>query len=63
MYHDCDEATLMGGRRPRRLFLPRGVYHERLSSKRCPNVSQPDRLADILVDLDCPFGFTHAGDG
>jgi hypothetical protein len=32
-------------------------------SGHCPNVSQPDRLAGILVDLDCPFGFTHAGDG
>jgi pimeloyl-ACP methyl ester carboxylesterase len=102
LYHDCDEATLEWALSTRRLFLPRGVYDQRLSlapeipstyvvaahdrtirpawqrrmarerlgvepmeilSGHCPNVSQPDRLAEILVNLDCPFGFTHAGDG
>jgi pimeloyl-ACP methyl ester carboxylesterase len=40
-----------------------GVEPMEILSGHCPNVSQPDRLAGILVDLDCPFGFTHAGDG
>jgi hypothetical protein len=40
-----------------------GVEPVDIRSGHCPNVSQPDRLAGILVDLDCPFGFTHAGDG
>jgi hypothetical protein len=41
----------------------RWVEPVEILSGHCPNVSQPDRLAGILVDLDCPFGFTHAGDG
>jgi pimeloyl-ACP methyl ester carboxylesterase len=90
LYHDCDQATLEWALSTRRLFLPRGVYGERLSlapeipstyvvaaqdrtirpewqrrmarerlgvepieipTGHCPNVSQPDRLAGILVDL------------
>ena len=90
LYHDCDEATLAWALSTRRLFLPRGVYGERLSlapeipstyvvaaydrtirpewqrrmarerlgvepiempTGHCPNVSQPDRLAGILVDV------------
>jgi pimeloyl-ACP methyl ester carboxylesterase len=102
LYHDCDEATLEWALSTRRLFLPRGVYRQRLSlapeipstyvvaahdrtirpawqrrmarerlgvepmeirSGHCPNVSRPDRLAEILVDLDRPFRFPHAGAG
>ena len=102
LYHDCDEATLEWALSTRRLFLPRGVYDQRLSlapeipstyvvaahdrtirpawqrrmarerlgvepmeirSGHCPNVSRPDRLAEILVDLDRPFRFPHAGAG
>jgi pimeloyl-ACP methyl ester carboxylesterase len=90
LYHDCADATLEWALSTRRLFLPRGVYGERLSTApeipstyilaaddrtirpewqrrmaherlgvepiviptgHCPNVSQPDRLAEILVDL------------
>jgi len=40
-----------------------GAEPMEIPSGHCPNVSQPDRLAGILVNLDCPFGFTHAGDG
>jgi hypothetical protein len=48
LYHDCDEATLEWALSTRRLLLPRGVYGQRLSL-----------APEILVDLDCPFGFTH----
>jgi pimeloyl-ACP methyl ester carboxylesterase len=90
LYHDCADATLEWALSTRRLFLPRGVYGERLSvapeipstyvlaaddrtirpewqrrmaherlgvepiailTGHCPNVSQPDRLAEILVNL------------
>ena len=90
LYHDVDDATLEWALSTRRLFLPRGVYGERLplapeipstyivatydrtirpewqrqmARKRlgvepiempaghCPNVSQPDRLAELLVDV------------
>ena len=90
LYHDCDEATLEWALSTRRLFVPRGVYGERLSlspqvpstyivaaddrtirpewqrrmarerlgvepielpAGHCPNVSQPDRLAELLVGV------------
>jgi pimeloyl-ACP methyl ester carboxylesterase len=90
LYHDCDDATLEWALSTRRLFLPLGVYGERLSlapeipstyvvaaqdrtirpewqrrmarerlgvepiespTGHCPNVSQPDRLAEILVEV------------
>jgi pimeloyl-ACP methyl ester carboxylesterase len=90
LYHDGDEATLEWALSTRRLFLPRGVYGERLPlapeipstyvvaahdrtirpdwqrrmarerlgvepielpTGHCPNVSQPDRLAEILVEV------------
>ena len=90
LYHDCDDPTLEWALSTRRLFLPRGVYGERLSLAReipstyivaaydrtirpewqrqmarerlgvvpremptghCPNVSQPDRLAEILIEV------------
>jgi pimeloyl-ACP methyl ester carboxylesterase len=88
LYHDCDDALLEWALSTRRLFLPLGVYGERLPlapeipstyivaahdrtirpewqrrmarerlgvepieipSGHCPNVSQPDRLAELLV--------------
>ncbi len=90
LYHDCDDATLQWALSTRRLFLPRGVYGERLllapeipstyivaahdrtirpewqrrmarerlgvepiemPTGHCPNVSQPERLAEMLVDV------------
>jgi Alpha/beta hydrolase family len=90
LYHDCDDATLTWALSTRRLFLPRGVYGERIAlapevpstyvvaardrtirpewqrrmarerlgvdpvelpTGHCPNVSQPDRLAELLVEL------------
>ena len=90
LYHDCDDATLQWALSTRRLFLPSGVYGERLplapeipstyvvaASDRtirpawqrrmarerlavepveipaghCPNVSRPDRLAELLVEV------------
>jgi pimeloyl-ACP methyl ester carboxylesterase len=90
LYHDCDGATLDWALSTRRLFLPLGVYGERLPlapeipstyvlaaydrtirpewqrrmarerlgvepielpTGHCPNVSRPDRLAEVLVDL------------
>jgi pimeloyl-ACP methyl ester carboxylesterase len=90
LYHDCDDATLEWALSTRRLFLPRGVYGERLllapeipstyivaaydrtirpewqrrmarerlgvepiemPTGHCPNVSQPERLAEILLDV------------
>jgi hypothetical protein len=90
LYHDCDDAALAWALSTRRLFLPLGVYGERLPlapeipstyivaaydrtirpewqrhmarqrlgveplqvpSGHCPNVSQPDRLAELLVDV------------
>jgi pimeloyl-ACP methyl ester carboxylesterase len=90
LYHDCDDATLEWALSTRRLFLPRGVYGERLllapeipstyivaaydrtirpewqrrmarerlavepiemPTGHCPNVSQPERLAEILVGV------------
>jgi hypothetical protein len=94
LYHDCDEATLEWALSTRRLFLPLGVYGQRLSlapeipstyivaahdrtirpgwqrrmarerlgvepleipSGHCPNVSRPDRLAELLADLDARY--------
>jgi hypothetical protein len=88
LYHDCDEATLEWALSTRRLFLPLGVYGERLPlapeipstyivtahdrtirprwqrrmarerlgveprelpTGHCPNVSQPGRLAELLL--------------
>jgi pimeloyl-ACP methyl ester carboxylesterase len=88
LYHDCDDEMLEWALSTRRLFLPRGVYGERLPlapgipstyvvaahdrtirpewqrqmarerlgvepteipTGHCPNVSQPDLLAEILV--------------
>ena len=90
LYHDCDDSLLAWALSTRRLFLPRGVYGERLllapeipstyvvaahdrtirpewqrrmardrlgiepieiPTGHCPNVSQPDRLAELLVDI------------
>ncbi len=90
LYHDGDDAMLEWALSTRRLFLPLGVYGERLRlapeipstyivaahdrtirpewqrrmarerlgvepieipTGHCPNVSQPDRLAEILVDI------------
>jgi Alpha/beta hydrolase family len=89
LYHDADTTTLAWALSARRLFLPLGVYSQRLPlapeipstyvvatsdrtirpewqrrmarerlgvepieipSGHCPNVSQPDRLAEILTD-------------
>ncbi len=89
LYHDADDTTLGWALSTRRLFLPLGVYGQRLPlapeipstyivathdrtirpewqrrmardrlgvgpieirSGHCPNVSQPDRLAEILTD-------------
>jgi hypothetical protein len=93
LYHDADEATLEWALSTRRLFLPDGVYGQRLPlapeipstylvaahdrtirpewqrrmarerlgvepvelpSGHCPNVSQPDRLAALLVEITNP---------
>jgi pimeloyl-ACP methyl ester carboxylesterase len=90
LYHDADQATLEWALSTRRLFLPLGVYGQRLplapeipstyivaahdrtirpawqrrmarerlgvepveiASGHCPNVSRPDRLAELLVDV------------
>ena len=90
LYHDTDEATLEWALSTRRLFLPLGVFGQRLplapeipstyivaahdrtirpewqrrmarerlgvepvelASGHCPNVSQPDRLAALLVEV------------
>jgi pimeloyl-ACP methyl ester carboxylesterase len=90
LYHDCDEAALEWALSTRRLFLPLGVYGERLAlapeipstyvvaaqdrtirpdwqrrmarerlgvepveipTGHCPNVSRPDRLAEVLVEV------------
>ena len=88
LYHDADDTTLHWALSTRRLFLPLGVYGQRLPlapeipstyivatstapsaqvaatdgrerlgvepveipSGHCPNVSQPDRLPEILTD-------------
>ena len=88
LYHDCDQATLRWALSTRRLFLPRGVYGERLPlapeipstyivaardrtirpawqrrmarerlgvepveipAGHCPNVSRPERLAELII--------------
>ena len=90
LYHDADEATLEWALSTRRLFLPLGLFGQRLPlapeipsayivaahdrtirpewqrrmarerlgvepvelpSGHCPNVSQPDRLAALLVEV------------
>jgi pimeloyl-ACP methyl ester carboxylesterase len=89
LYHDCDQAALAWALETRRLFLPRGVYGERvplapeipstyivaahdrtirpgwqrrmarerlgvepveLPAGHCPNVSQPERLAGLILE-------------
>jgi len=89
LYHDCDQATLAWALEARRLFLPRGVYGQRLPlapeipstyivaahdrtirpgwqrrmarerlgvepvelpAGHCPNVSQPQRLAGLILE-------------
>ena len=90
LYHDCDDATRTWALSTRRLFLPLGVYGERIAlapevpstyvvaahdrtirpewqrrmarerlsvepvelpTGHCPNVSRPDRLAELLVEV------------
>jgi len=61
LYHDCDEETLEWALSTRRLFRPdwQGrMARERLDVEpieiptgHCPNVSQPERLAEILLEV------------
>ena len=60
LYHDADEATLEWALSTRRMARERlGVEPVELASGHCPNVSQPGRLAALLVEVATPATSTR----